>query len=192
MVAGFSSECHSESYPFSRSPSGYLNAKPPCIRSSPVPQRFHLLQHSPFFKIPVSPVRGLYMQSQQRLKGGWGGGLLRPSGTFFQTAGSERRFLFISGQGPYDLANGGFFRGAIGEQMRLTLTCINHILAKSGARRENVTSCRIYFRPLDRNTLGRINAIYEEFFGEHRPACKTLNIQHSHCDIEIDCIAFLP
>ena len=118
-------------------------------------------------------------------------GLPVPRGPFAQAVDAEGRFLFISGQGPYDPATGGFVRGSIAEQTRLTLECIDRILRKAGARRENVVSCRVYLQPLDSQTFLAMNAVYAEFFGNHKPARATVGTQLLNIDVEIECIALI-
>ena len=116
-------------------------------------------------------------------------GLPIPRGPFSQAIEAEGRFLFVSGQGPYDPAAGGFVRGTIAEQTRLTLACLDRILRQAGIRRENVVSCRVYLQPLDAETFAEMNAVYQEFFGEHKPARTTVGTQLLHIDVEIECIA---
>lgn len=100
-------------------------------------------------------------------------------------------FLFISGQGPYDPEKGGFHRGSIAEQTRLTLACIQRILTDAGLTPDDVVQCRVYLQPLDGETFKEMNAVYAEFFGEHTPARATIGTQLLNIDVEIECIAKL-
>jgi len=118
-------------------------------------------------------------------------GLPTPRGPFSQAVEAEGRFLFISGQGPYDPEAGTFVRGTIAEQTRLTLACIDRILGKAEARRENVVSCRVYLQPLDSQTFAAMNTVYAEFFGEHKPARATVGTQLLNIDVEIECIVLM-
>lgn len=119
-------------------------------------------------------------------------GLPAPRGPFSQGVMAEGRFLFVSGQGPHDPHTGGFVRGSIEEQTRLTLACIEKILAAAHARPSDVVSCRVYLQPLDRQTFAAMNAAYAEFFGSHKPARTTIGAQLLEIDVEIDCVALLP
>lgn len=100
-------------------------------------------------------------------------------------------FLFISGQGPYDPAKGGFHRGTIGEQTRLTLACVRRILADAGLGPGDVVQCRVYLQPQDAETFKEMNAAYVDFFGAHTPARTTIGAQLLNIDVEIDCVAQL-
>jgi 2-iminobutanoate/2-iminopropanoate deaminase len=114
-----------------------------------------------------------------------------PRGPFSQAVEAEGRFLFISGQGPFDPASGDFVRGDIARQTRLTLDCIDRVLQKAGARRDQIVSCRVYLQPLDTQTFAAMNEVYAEFFGGHRPARATVGTQLLNIDVEIECVALL-
>ncbi len=58
---------------------------------------------------------------------------------------AEGRFLFVSGQGPYDPAVGSFVRGSVAEQTTLTLECIRRIIEAAGAGMSDVVSCGCSF-----------------------------------------------
>jgi 2-iminobutanoate/2-iminopropanoate deaminase len=116
-------------------------------------------------------------------------GLPQPRGPFSQAVDASGRFLFVSGQGPYDPKSQSFARKSVADQTRLTLECLDRILLQAGTRRENVVSCRVYLQPLDAQTFAAMNAVYEEFFGAHKPARTTIGAQLLHIDVEIECIA---
>lgn len=118
-------------------------------------------------------------------------GLPTPRGPFSQGVIAEGRYLFVSGQGPYDPQTGGFVRGTIAEQTRLTLECIDRVIRDAGGRREDVVSCRVYLQPLDTQTFAEMNAVYQEFFGDCKPARATIGTQLLHIDVEIECIVAL-
>lgn len=114
-----------------------------------------------------------------------------PRGPFSQGVTAEGRCLYVSGQGPYDPETRSFVRGSIAEQTRLTLACLERVIQDAGGKRENVVSCRVYLQPLDTQTFAAMNAVYEEFFGEHKPARATLGTQLLNIDVEIECIVAL-
>lgn len=118
-------------------------------------------------------------------------GLPVPRGPFSQGVAAGGEFVFVSGQGPYDAAKGGFVRGTIAEQTRLTLDCIDRVLRAAGTSRDRVVSCRVYLQPLDQETFTAMNTVYAEFFGPHKPARTTVGVQLLNIDVEIDCIALL-
>ena len=118
-------------------------------------------------------------------------GLPPPSGPYSPGVSAEGRFLFVSGQGPYDPKLGRFSRGSIAEQTRLTLACIERVVLEGGGRMESIVSCRVYLQPLDAQTFAAMNAVYEEFFGTHKPARTTVGSQLLNIDVEIDCVVVL-
>lgn len=118
-------------------------------------------------------------------------GLPVPRGSFSQAVDAEGRFLFVSGQGPFDPEANQFVRGSIGAQTRLTLECIDRILLKAGTKRENILSCRVYLQPLTAETFAEMNTIYETFFGSHKPARATVGTQLLNIDVEIECVALI-
>lgn len=99
-------------------------------------------------------------------------------------------FLFISGQGPIDLATDAFSFGDIQHETRLTLDCIRHILQGCGARMEDVVKCTVYLT--DPNDFPAMNEVYKEFFPTTAPARTTIQagMVAKHMRIEIDCIAY--
>lgn len=118
-------------------------------------------------------------------------GLPAPRGPFSQGVSMEGLCLHVSGQGPYDPEKGTFVRGSIAEQTRLTLACLERVIQDAGGKRENVVSCRVYLQPLDTQTFAAMNAVYEEFFGSHKPARATVGTQLLNIDVEIECIVAL-
>lgn len=101
---------------------------------------------------------------------------------------AEGKFLFVSGQGPFDSQTGKYERGTIEEQTQLTLSNIQKIVEAAGAKLEDVVSCRVFLQPLDSSTFSRMNQVYEKFWGSHPPARTTIGCQLLNMDVEIDCI----
>lgn len=101
-------------------------------------------------------------------------------------------FLFISGQGPIDLATDQFSFGDIRYETRLTLECVRHILSACGATMEHVVKCSVFLtNPED---FPGMNEIYQEFFPTTAPARTTVQtgMVAKIMRVEIDCVAFLP
>lgn len=101
---------------------------------------------------------------------------------------AEGKFLFISGQGPYDPECGHFVRGSVAEQTRLTLECLRRVILQAGGRVEDVVNCRVYLQQLTEANFAEMNAVYAEFFGEHKPTRTTIGCQLLNIDVEIDCM----
>lgn len=104
---------------------------------------------------------------------------------------AEGKFLFVSGQGPWDPKTGKFERGTIAEQTRLTLENIRRVVEASGGKMENAVSARVYLQPLDDETFKSMNGVYQEYWGKDKPVRTTVGTQLLHIDVEIDCIVVL-
>lgn len=76
--------------------------------------------------------------------------------------------LYVSGQLPIDPETGDRENGSIEAQTKLVLCNLDRILLAAGSRRELVVQTTIYLS--DVNLWDKVNAVYAEFFGEHRPA----------------------
>jgi 2-iminobutanoate/2-iminopropanoate deaminase len=113
------------------------------------------------------------------------------SGPYSLAVRSAGPLLFVSGQGPHDLATGKVVRGTIGEQTRLTLENIAAIVAHAGGRMENAVSARVFLQPLTPETFAEMNAAYAEFWGPAKPARSTVGVQLAGIDVEIDCVIAL-
>lgn len=105
---------------------------------------------------------------------------------------AEGKFLFVSGQGPFDPKEKKFVRGSVAEQTELTLACVRRIIEAAGARVEDVVSCRVFLQQLTEKNFAEMNAAYGAFFGANPPARTTIGCQLLNIDVEIDCVVRLP
>lgn len=101
---------------------------------------------------------------------------------------AEGKFLFISGQGPFDPREGRFVRASIGEQTTLTLQCIERVVEEAGASIEDVVSCRVFLQQLTEKTFAEMNEAYAAFFSGNLPTRTTIGCQLLNIDVEIDCV----
>jgi 2-iminobutanoate/2-iminopropanoate deaminase len=100
-------------------------------------------------------------------------------------------FLFVSGQGPVDLANDRLSNGDIRHETRLVLGNIRRILEGCGASMADVVKCTVYL--LDASEFAAMNEIYAEFFGDEKPARTTVEARFvAPMRVEIDAIAYKP
>lgn len=97
--------------------------------------------------------------------------------------------IFLSGMigvepGTLELASGGFEA-----QARQALENIELMLGEVGASRDDVVKCTIMLDDMSR--WSDFNRIYQEFFGEHRPARSAFGTDGLALDaaVEIECIA---
>jgi 2-iminobutanoate/2-iminopropanoate deaminase len=113
----------------------------------------------------------------------------KPGGPYSPGIIAEGTFLFVSGQTPQ--RGGETILGTIQEETRLTLDNIGLILEAAGASFADVVRCNVYLTDLD--SFGAMNAVYETYFPEPRPARTTVGVALlDGMQIEIDCIVALP
>lgn len=105
---------------------------------------------------------------------------------------AEGKFLYVSGQGPYDPTVGKLVRQDIAKQTELALQSVRRIVEAAGGNIENIVSCRVYLQPLTPETFQDMNGVYAQFFGLHKPARTTIGITLLNMDVEIDAVAVLP
>jgi 2-iminobutanoate/2-iminopropanoate deaminase len=97
-------------------------------------------------------------------------------------------WLYVSGQGPLDLATGEVVRGTIEEETRLTLTHVGKVLEAAGMTFDDVVKCTCHLT--DINDFGRFNTVYREFFKGVLPARTTVqSVLGDGIKVEIDAVA---
>ncbi len=97
-------------------------------------------------------------------------------------------WLYVSGQGPLDMATGDVVEGSIEEQTRLTMKHVGNILQGAGCTFDDVVKCTCYIT--DIGAFDRFDRIYSEFFSGIRPARTTIQAVLSEgLKVEIDAIA---
>ena len=99
--------------------------------------------------------------------------------------------VYVSGQLAVDPVTGAKGEGSIEEQTRLTLRNIEAILKAAGSDLQHVLKTTAYIP--DGDLWGAVNQVYEEVFGDHRPARAVVPSRDLHygCLVEIEAIAVL-
>ena len=96
--------------------------------------------------------------------------------------------LFVSGQGPLDLATGEVVHGTIEEETLLTLSHVKQIVEAAGGSVDDIVKCTVHLS--DINDFDRYNAAYASFFKGVLPARTTVqSVLSDGIKVEIDCIA---
>ena len=96
-------------------------------------------------------------------------------------------WLYVSGQGPLNLATGEVVHGSIEEETLLTLSHIEKIIEAAGGTLDDVVKCTVHLA--DINDFDRYNAAYASFFPA-KPARTTVqSVLFGGIKIEIDAIA---
>ena len=81
--------------------------------------------------------------------------------------------LFVSGQVPRD-AEGVVTGGSAGAQTRTVLENIRLVLEGCGSSLQHVAKTTVFLT--DIADMAEMNAVYEEVFGDHRPARSTIEV----------------
>src|SRR5690606_3575645 len=97
--------------------------------------------------------------------------------------------VFTAGQIPLDPATGAGIEGDVSAQTARVLDNLRAILEAAGASLQSVVKTTVYLA--DMNDFAAMNAVYAEYFGEHRPARSTVQVARLPKDVkvEIDAIA---
>ena len=98
-------------------------------------------------------------------------------------------FLFTAGQIPLDAASGEVRGETIEEQTELVLQNLAAILEAAGCSWSNVVKTTVYLTDLAE--FAKMNAIYEKYLGETKPARSTVQVAAlpRNVKVEIELIA---
>ncbi len=98
-------------------------------------------------------------------------------------------WIFASGQIPLDPDSGAVVEGGIVPQTDRVLKSLSAVLEASGGGLESVVKTTVYLS--DMASFPAMNAVYTEYFGEHRPARATVAVAAlpKSVDVEIDAVA---
>lgn len=101
-------------------------------------------------------------------------------------------FLYTSGQIPIDPASGEMIDGDFEAQARRVLANLGAVLAAAGCRFGDIVKATVYVTDLA--DFPRLNELYAEAMGSHRPARSTVQVAAlpKGARIEIDLIARIP
>ena len=99
--------------------------------------------------------------------------------------------IYISGQLPIDPQTGEKRLGSIEEQTEQVLKNLTGILTAANSELNRVVKTTVYIS--DIRLWDRVNTVYSEFFGEHRPARAVVPTKELHFgfQIELEAIAVL-
>lgn len=97
--------------------------------------------------------------------------------------------IFTSGQLPINPENGELVSD-IEAAAKQSLTNVLEIVKEADGKLENIIKVNIYVK--DMNDFGKVNKVYEDFFGNHKPARSCVEVARLPKDgvIEIEAIAY--
>jgi 2-iminobutanoate/2-iminopropanoate deaminase len=97
--------------------------------------------------------------------------------------------LFVSGQIPIDPVTNQRIDGTIEEVTRLVLNNLKNIVIDAGFSLYDIAKVTIFL--MDMDNFVAVNRVYEDFFGDHRPARAVVEVSRLPKDvlIEIECVA---
>ncbi len=98
-------------------------------------------------------------------------------------------FVFISGQIPIDPTTGQIVAGDVSVQTRQVLNNLVAILDAAGSGAHKVLKTSIFLTNLD--DFAKVNQVYEEYFGEVKPARATVQVARLPREVlvEIEAVA---
>ena len=100
-------------------------------------------------------------------------------------------WVFCSGQIPLDPDTMELVGGTINEQTDQALSNLSEVLQAAGSSLQHVVKTTVFLA--DMNDFAAMNKVYEQHFGEHRPARAAVQAAAlpKFCNVEIECIARL-
>ncbi len=115
----------------------------------------------------------------------------KKSKAHYSSAIVHEGIVYVSGQLPMDPEKGAPVEGGIKAQARAALKGISVVLEAAGSSKENVLRTTAYIP--DVTLWSKVNEVYAEFFGNHKPARTVVPTTKLHygCLIEIDAVAYI-
>ena len=100
-------------------------------------------------------------------------------------------FLFVSGQLPIDPRTGELVPGGMEEQALYALRNLEAVVKAAGGSKKDVVKVTVYIPDIAQ--WGIVNRIYNEFFGNHRPARSVVPTRQLHYGalLEVEAVAWL-
>lgn len=107
----------------------------------------------------------------------------------YSSAVASGGFLYISGQLPIDWDTGGLVEGGLEEQARQSLANVDAVLRAEGLSRRDVVKTTVFIP--DVALWPRVDAVYAEFFGAHKPARSVVptTTLHYNAWVEVEAVA---
>ena len=100
--------------------------------------------------------------------------------------------VFVSGQVPMNQETKEVLRGDFEGEVRLCIQNVERILKAAGTDLEHCVKVVVFLADMD--NFSRLNKVYNEYFGEVKPARSCIQVARLplDVDVEIEAIAVLP
>lgn len=100
--------------------------------------------------------------------------------------------VFVSGQVPMDPATKQIVEGAFEDQVRQCVANVETVLKQAGTDLNHAVKVTVFLKDMD--NFARLNAVYNEYWGEVRPARTCVEVARLPLEVqvEIEAIAILP
>ena len=100
--------------------------------------------------------------------------------------------VFVSGQVPMNQETKELLRGDFEGEVRLCIANVERILKAAGTDLEHCVKVVVFLADMD--NFSRLNKVYNEYFGEIKPARSCIQVARLplDADVEIEAIAILP
>lgn len=99
--------------------------------------------------------------------------------------------LYISGQLSLDPDTRTVVEGGVEAHLQQALENMERVARAAGLSRKNVVQCRVFVADIE--NWDKVNEVYAQFFGEHKPARIVLPAGKLHfgCLVEVEAVAEL-
>lgn len=97
--------------------------------------------------------------------------------------------IFCSGQTPLNPATMAIEGATIAEQTTIVLNNLETVLKAGGCNRSHILKTTVFLKNFA--DFEKMNNVYEEFFGDHKPARTTVEVSRlpKEALVEIECVA---
>ncbi len=104
--------------------------------------------------------------------------------------GGDKKLIFTSGQLPIDPATGELITDSIEKATLQSLKNNLAVIEKAGGSKETILKVNIFLKDVE--NFQRVNSVYEEFFGDIKPARSCVEVARIPKDapIEIESISY--
>lgn len=98
-------------------------------------------------------------------------------------------FMYVSGQIPVDPASGKIVEGGIEAQTKQCLENAMAILKEAGVDYTKVVKTTVFMK--DMNDFAAMNAVYAEYFTDHKPARAAVEVARLPLDVQVEIQMFV-